>query len=213
MARLAFIKSFRILNRTIANQALIDASPDRRMEAQRIDQARRGNLSAFNALVLDYQDSLYRWALSLVSDEALADDITQSTFITAFEKLSVFRGGSFRSWLFTIAQNRAFDELRRLKRRPTVSLDEEDEDGRELYAVLPHQAPLPEQALEAAELAAQIECLLDQLPLVFKEVLVLIDREGLDYQEAANLLHTPIGTIKSRLARARLRMLSLLQEA
>lgn len=185
---------------------------ERTQESTWIQRALDGDLNAFNRLVLLYQDGLYRWMLSLVSDQALAEDLTQSTFITAFEKLSVYRGGSFRSWLFTIARNRAFDELRRSRRRPTASLDEEDEDGRELYAVLPDRAPLPEEALEAAELAAQIERLLNQQPLVFKEVLVLIDREGLDYQEAASVLHQPIGTIKSRLARARLRMRNLLLE-
>ncbi len=186
---------------------------ERTPESIWIQRALDGDLNSFNRLVLLYQDGLYRWMLSLVNDQPLAEDLTQSTFIAAFEKLSIFRGGSFRSWLFTIARNRAFDELRRLKRRPTTSLDEEDEDGRERYAVHPDRAPLPEQALEAAEFAAQLERLLDQLPLVFKEVLVLIDREGLDYQEAAAVLHTPIGTIKSRLARARLRMRNMLSEA
>lgn len=188
---------------------------ERTHEAAWVQRAQAGDLNAFNRLVLLYQDSLYRWMLSLVHDEPLAEDLTQSSFITAYEKLSAgpgsgYRGGSFRSWLFTIARNRAFDELRRLKRRPTASLDEEDEDGRQLYAILPDRAPLPEAALEAAELAAHIEHLLNQLPVVFKEVLVLIDREGFDYQEAAAVLRQPIGTIKSRLARARLHMRNLL---
>jgi RNA polymerase sigma-70 factor (ECF subfamily) len=202
-----------ILNRTIANQTLLNASPDHRGEAERIHQALRGNLSAFNLLVLDYQDSLYRWALSLVADEALADDITQATFIAAYDKLASFRGGSFRSWLFTIARNRAIDELRRLKRHPSLSLDTpSDEDQRELYAVLPDRAPLPEEALLAAERAQHLESLLRRLPESFQQVLRLIDIEEFDYQETADILGLPLGTIKSRLARARLRMRDWLLE-
>lgn len=203
-----------ILNRTISNQALIDASPGHRMEALCIDQAQRGNLSAFNDLVLTYQDGLYRWALSLVADEDLAGDLTQATFITAYEKLASFRGGSFRSWLFTIARNRAFDELRRLKRRPTLSLDtSRNDDERELHAVLPDRAPLPEEALLAAERAEHLENMLRSLPVEFQQVLRLVDIEEFDYQEAADTLRLPLGTVKSRLARARLRMRDLLLQA
>jgi RNA polymerase sigma-70 factor, ECF subfamily len=184
----------------------VDQTPDW------VKAAQSGSLSAFNQLVLMHQDGLYRWVCSLVSDEALADDITQSTFITAFQKIRTFRGGSFRAWLFTIARNRSFDELRRNKRCPTLSLNDPLEDGRELLSIIPDSALLPEDALVKAEQSARIMQLLNLLPESYRQVLWLIDIEELDYQEAADILSIPMGTIKSRLSRARLKLRHLLSK-
>jgi len=188
------------------------ASPHRPAEADLIHRALERDLSAFNALVIMHQDGLYGWVLSLVGDEALADDLTQAAFITAYEKLASYRGGSFRSWLFAIARNRAIDAMRRQKRYPSLSLDAADEDDRNMYAILPDQALLPEEALEARQQAETIARLIQSLPEVFQQVLQLIDIEEFDYQEAADTLGLPLGTVKSRLARARLRMRTLLLE-
>jgi RNA polymerase sigma-70 factor, ECF subfamily len=171
-----------------------------------IQSALSGDLSAFNTLVEMHQDSLYGWVVSLVNDDALADDITQSVFITAYEKLSSFRGGSFRAWLFKIARNRSFDEMRWKKRHPSFSLDEDPEDDQSLHSILPDHAPLPEDALIDAEQAGQIERMINRLPEVFQQVLRLVDMEGMDYQEAADVLDLPLGTVKSRVARARIKM-------
>lgn len=201
------------MNRTIANQTTLETSREGGEEYRLIQHARRGDLAAFNALVLAYQDSLYRWVLSLVAEEAVADDLTQASFITAYEKLASYRGGSFRAWLFTIARNRAIDELRRLKRHPSLSLDTpRDEDELELASRIADPAPSPEAALLASERAEFIESLLRRLPVEFQQVLRLIDIEEFDYQEAAEALHLPLGTVKSRLARARLRMRDWLPE-
>ncbi len=156
--------------------------------------------------------SLYGWALSLVKDPDLAEDITQATFITAYEKLSIFRGGSLRAWLFTIARNRSFDELRRMKRRPVLSLDNnpDDENERDLLSFLPGQDSRPEDIYEASEQAIMIERMMARLPAPFQQVLRLVDIDEMDYQEAAEILDLPIGTLKSRLARARLKMRELL---
>ena len=188
------------------------AGPHIPAEADLIHRALERDLSAFNALVLMHQDGLYGWVLSLVGDEALADDLTQAAFITAYEKLPSYRGGTFRSWLFAIARNRAIDAMRRQKRYPSLSLDATDDDERNLYAILPDRAPLPEEVLEATEKAETIANLIHSLPQVFQQVLQLIDIEEFDYQEAADTLGLPLGTVKSRLARARLRMRALLLE-
>ncbi len=177
-----------------------------------IQAAVTGDLDAFNHLVILHQDSLYWWVFSLVKDEAQAEDITQLAFFSAYEKLHTFRGGSFKAWLFTIARNRSYDELRQKKRRPSFSLDDAGEDDRDRFDLLSDRALLPEEALLAAEQSERIEQLLSSLPDVFEQVVRLIDIEGLDYQDVAKILDQPLGTVKSRLARARMKMRSLFKQ-
>ena len=173
-----------------------------------IRAAQQGDLPAFNRLVLAHQDSLYGWVISLVRDETLADDITQSTFVTAYEKLASFRGVSLRAWLFRIARNRSFDMLRYQKRHPSVSLDDsmQDEDAIDLLAVLPANGPSPEKSYIQAERTAWLMRLLDRLPTPFRQALELIDIFEMDYREAASVLGVSMGTLKSRVARARLKL-------
>jgi len=177
--------------------------------------AKAGNLDAFNDLVLQYQDSLYWWVFSLVGDESLAADLTQSAFIAAFQKLTIFNGGSFRAWLFRIARNRSYDELRRLKRHPLLSLEApaSDEDDCDLFSLVSADIPAPEELVIKAEQAEAIRHLLDRLPQAFRQVLQLVDMDGLDYREAAELLNLPLGTFKSRVSRARLKLRDLVLQS
>lgn len=186
------------------------------VEDRLILAAREGDLSAFNRLVLAYQGRLYWWVYSLVRDEDLADDVTQATFIAAYQKLDTFRGGSFRGWLYKIARNRGLDEIRRKKRHPLISLDappekeeQSDGDSYEMLSRIPNDAPHPEDAAIQSEQAQQIRRVLETLPEPFREVLVLVDLNGLDYLEVAALLNLPLGTVKSRLTRARLKFREL----
>ena len=183
-------------------------APAPQTETGLIRAAQQGDLSAFNRLVLAHQDSLYGWVISLVRDETLADDITQSTFVTAYEKLATFRGVSLRAWLFRIARNRSFDMLRYQKRHPSVSLDDsmQDEDADDLLAVLPSNDPSPEEAYIQAERTAWLMKLMDKLPAPFRQALELIDIFEMDYLEAASVLGVSLGTLKSRVARARLKL-------
>jgi RNA polymerase sigma-70 factor (ECF subfamily) len=178
-----------------------------------IRSAQRGDLEAFNRLVLVYQDNLYNTALRILGDEDLAQDATQEAFISAFRGLNGYRGGSFRAWLLRTVTNACYDELRRRKRRPTTPLEpsEESEEEIENPAWLADPQASPEARLEQAELEHAIQHCLDGLPADFRSVVVLADIQGLDYTEVARVLRKPLGTIKSRLARARLRLRDCLQ--
>ena len=177
-------------------------------ETALIQDAKQGDLNAFNTLVLHYQDIAYNVAYRLMSDPAQAEDITQDAFISAYTKLNTYRGGSFKAWLLRIVTNAGYDELRRRKRRPTTQLEPETDDGELLESAswLVADDETPEEAALRSELDEAIRHCLDGLQPEFKAVVVLIDVQGLDYADAATAIGRPVGTIKSRLARARSRM-------
>jgi RNA polymerase sigma-70 factor (ECF subfamily) len=175
--------------------------------------AQRGDLEAFNRLVLAYQDLVFNTALRILADDDLAADATQEAFISAFRALNSYRGGSFRAWLLRTVTNACYDELRRKQRRPTTPLEPEGADGEEVESPrwLADPGASPEEQFEQAELEHAIQHCLQGLPTDFRTVVVLADVQGLDYAEVAAALRKPLGTIKSRLARARLRLRECLQ--
>ncbi|HEX6303306.1 MAG TPA: sigma-70 family RNA polymerase sigma factor [Anaerolineales bacterium] len=177
-------------------------------ESELIAAARKGDLEAFNQLVLAYQNLLYTQAYRLLGDGQLADDATQEAFIKSYQKLSTYRGGSFKVWLLRIVTNVCYDELRRRKRNQTVPLEPFDAQGNEFDSPywLVDPGLSPEELVEQAEMRAGLQKLLDQLPVNYRSIIVLVDIQGLDYSEAAAALGIAIGTVKSRLARARERM-------
>lgn len=182
-------------------------------EPAHIHDAQHGDLEAFNRLVLAYQDVLYNTALRILTDEDLAADATQEAFLSAFRALNSYRGGSFRAWLLRTVTNACYDELRRKQRRPTTPLEPETEDGDEVESPrwLADPTASPEEQLDQAELEHAIQHCLENLPTEFRAVVVLADIQGLDYKEVAVAVKKPLGTIKSRLARARLRLRECLQ--
>jgi RNA polymerase sigma-70 factor (ECF subfamily) len=182
-------------------------------ESGLIQAARQGDLDAFNRLVLANQDIVYSQAYRMLGDAEVAEDATQEAFISAYKHLDTYRGGSFRGWLLRIVTNACYDELRRRKRRPTVPLEPVDANEEEIESPswMIDPGELPEQAAVRKELAQAIQRCLDGLPDEFRLVVVLVDIQGLDYQEAAQAAGKPIGTVKSRLARARLRLRECLQ--
>jgi RNA polymerase sigma-70 factor (ECF subfamily) len=184
-------------------------------EEQLANRAREGNLDAFNQLVLRYQNMAYNYAYALLGDSALAEDATQNSFLNAFQGMGRFRGDSFRGWLLKIVTNSAYDILRRAKRHPTQPLFPVDENDEEFDSVswLSDPSASVESAVEQKELSNEIYRILHELPDVYRSVLILIDVHGLDYIEAAQGLQIPIGTVKSRLARARLQMQAKLQSS
>jgi RNA polymerase sigma-70 factor, ECF subfamily len=178
-----------------------------------IQDAQGGSLDAFNALILHYQDSVFNTALRILGDEDLASDATQEAFLSAFRSITSFRGGSFKAWLMRTVTNACYDELRRQKRRPTIPLEPETDEGEEMDSPrwLADTNMSPEQEAEADEVEHAIQHCLNNLPVEFKTVVVMADIQGMDYSEVAIAVRVPLGTIKSRLARARLRLRECLQ--
>lgn len=185
-------------------------SPD---EQALIQLASAGDLDAFNRLVLKYQNLAYHHAYFLLGDQATAEDVTQESFLRAFRNISGFRGGSFRAWILKIVTNTVYDVLRRSKRHPTLPLFPEDEYAEEIDspAWLADPRPSAPDVIEQKEFTQGIYRFLNELPEAYRTILTLVDLYGLDYTEAAESLCIPIGTVKSRLARARLRMKEKLQ--
>ena len=182
-------------------------------EAALIRQAQQGDLDAFNRLVLTYQDLAFNVAYRLMSDPAEAQDVTQDAFVSAYRKLDSFRGGSFKAWLLRIVTNAGYDALRKRKRQPVVPLEPLTSDDEEIESPswIADPGETPEDAAARAELGIAIQHCLDRLAVDFRTVVVLVDVQGLDYAEAAETVGKPLGTIKSRLARARVRMQDCLQ--
>ncbi|RJP55848.1 MAG: sigma-70 family RNA polymerase sigma factor [Anaerolineaceae bacterium] len=177
-------------------------------ETALIQSAQKGDLDAFNTLILHYQDAVFNTALRILGDEDRAEDAAQEAFISAFRSIATFRGGSFKAWLMRTVTNACYDELRRQKRRPTSPLEPETSDGEEMDSPrwLADPNMTPDQQAEADELEHAIQHCLDALPTDFRTAVVLADIQGMDYTEVAATVHVPLGTIKSRLARARLRL-------
>jgi RNA polymerase sigma-70 factor (ECF subfamily) len=154
-------------------------------------RAREGDLGAFEDLVRQFQGDVWRFAYHFTRDRALADDVTQETFLRSFRFLSTFRGDSkFSSWLFRIARNCAMDQMR----------------ARNMYAerVTPIGSPVDPQA------RVELHAALDAVSAEHREPFLLVEVFGLSYQETADVLGVRVGTIKSRMHRARRAMMDAL---
>jgi RNA polymerase sigma-70 factor (ECF subfamily) len=180
-------------------------------EYELIRAARSGDLAAFNVLVLRYQDAVYTVTYRIMGDVDAAADAAQETFITAYRRLETYRGGVFRAWLLRIATNTCYDLLRYEKRRPATHLDDlpggESDDG----PPLPDAIPTPEQAVQQSELNRAIQDCISALQADQRVTLVMSDIEGYNYQEIADATGVQLGTVKSRLSRARLAVRRCLQ--
>ena len=167
-------------------------------DPQLIAAARRGDLGAFETIVHRYQADLWRLSFHLVRDESMADDVVQDAFVRVYRFLPRYRGESkFSTWLFALTRNCALDELRRAGRRHKLS--------RALYYERSPAGPDQSGRIEVREA-------LGALPLDLREPVVLIDMFGASYAEAARVLRVPVGTVKSRVHRARQVLGRALQE-
>ena len=176
-------------------------------------EASKADLEAFNHLVLKYQNSIFNQAYFLLGDPHSAEDVTQESFIKAFRNIGEFRGGSFRAWLLKIVINTCYDRMRWSKRHPTLPLIPEDGYGEEIDT--PSWLSDPNRSIQAIveqkDLSRILSSMLNELPEIYRNPIILVDVHELDYSEAAEVLGIPIGTLKSRLARARFQMKKRLQ--
>ena len=172
---------------------------------EQIKKSLQGDLDSFNQIVLSYQNLVYNQAYRIIGEPDAAQDAVQETFISAYKKLHTYRGGSFKSWLLRIVSNACYDEFRRRKRQPVTPLYPENNNGNELENVswLEDSEEKPEDFLLRNELSQAIQTCLDKLEFEFRTIVVLVDLQGMDYKTAAKVIERPLGTVKSRLARAR----------
>jgi RNA polymerase sigma-70 factor (ECF subfamily) len=180
-------------------------------ETKLILAAIRGDIEAFNALVLAYQDMAYTVAYRVMGESESAADATQEAFISAFRKLHQFQGDYFKPWLMRIVTNACYDELRRRQRRPASSLEELHEAAAEPGVQWSSHDDSPEQAVQRHELNAAIQDCITALPDSQRIIAVLADVEEYSYGEIVEITGLPLGTVKSRLSRARTQLRACLQ--
>ncbi|MBI5605557.1 MAG: sigma-70 family RNA polymerase sigma factor [Deltaproteobacteria bacterium] len=161
-----------------------------------IRQFKAGDLSIFEILIKKYQDRIYNLCRYLLGHPQDAEDAAQNVFLKAYRNLKHFKPeSSLYTWLYRIAVNTCLDHKRKLRPEPL-----KDES---LVEALPSAEPSPEQHYQSKEIGRAIQTALDQLPGDSRAVIVLREIEGLSYEEMAEVLHTSVGTIKSRLSRTR----------
>jgi RNA polymerase sigma-70 factor, ECF subfamily len=173
-----------------------------------ITECREGNAAAFGELVGRYQDRLFNTVLRLVHNAEDARDVVQEAFLHAYQSLHSFKGDSlFFTWLYRIAVNTAISMKR--KQKPVLHLRAEGDD-KNLEPLDPTESSRPSHAIELAEEERRVHDALAKLSAEHRAVLVMKDMEGMKYEEMAEILDVPIGTIRSRLHRARLEMRDVL---
>ena len=171
-----------------------------------VNSAQSGDLDSFNAIIFKYQDVMYRTALQILEEENLAADATQDAFISAYQHILNFRGGSLKAWFMRILVNKCYDEIRRMQRTAALFLNEsltDDGENERLFVKLQDHVPSVEECVEASEKNEHIQECLSKLPTDYRVILALVDIGEMSYGEASIILRIPMGTVKSRLARAR----------
>lgn len=174
-------------------------------EATLVDQAKHGDVAAFEQLVTKYDRKVYNLAYRMCADREDAADLAQEGLVRAYRSIGRFREqAQFSTWLYRIVVNVCLDHQRSRKRHPTVSLDEPlpGEDG-DIPRQLTADSPNPEAAYEQRETQAEVQRAISRLPEDQRVVIVMRDIQDLSYEEIAGVLDVALGTVKSRLNRAR----------
>ena len=185
----------------------------RGQEAQIVRRVLAGDVNAFETLVTEYEKGVYAIAQRMTGNPEDAADMTQETFIKAYNSLQSFRGDSkFSVWLYRIASNVCLDFLRSRSRKPAVSLSVEDDEGEETELDIADESQSPELLLERGLTRDAVRRGLQALPPDYKQILLLREIQGLSYEEIADVLQIEVGTVKSRIFRARKRLCTFLIE-
>ena len=181
-----------------------------------ITEAQKGDVESFNRLVTAHQAQVYNVAYRIMGDGASAADVTQDVFISVYKNIRSFRGGSFKHWLLRSTTNQCYDALRYAKRRPATSLEgggaEDDEGDGDYDAFVAGDDENPHAFAERAELRHAIVLAMNDLPADQRIAFVLSDVQGMTYEEVAEITSANLGTVKSRLSRARARLRERLLE-
>jgi RNA polymerase sigma-70 factor, ECF subfamily len=165
----------------------------------------RGYAEYFGVLLSRYERELYGYLRRYLGDAELAEDVFQNTFFQLYQKSNQYeQGRPFRPWLYTIATHQAIDTLRRAGRHPTLSLDQrqgvsDEGEVRSLLELLETRGAGPLESAQEKERQERVRTALEQLPDFMRQVVVLVYYQGLKYREAADILEIPVGTVKSRL--------------
>ena len=201
---------------TVGSHAAAGAPAERDAEALQDERlmraAQRGELAAFNALVVRHERAVFNVCLRMLRDVPSAEDAAQDAFVQAGRGAGDYRGGLVRPWLLRIATNRCYDLLRSKARRPAGSLDAEPFEVEPVWTSQSAAAERPEAFALRGELAVHLERALAALPEDQRLVVVLSDVQGCDYEEIARITGTALGTVKSRLSRARARLRQALHD-
>jgi len=184
------------------------------VEREIIQRVLGGDRNAFEGLVLENQKNVYNLSLKMTRNEEDALDISQEAFVKAFRQLKNFRGDSrFSVWMYRLTYNLCIDFLRKKKPEAgTVSLDFEDGSGEVAPLEIPDLRDLPEDSVIRSEMRKNITEGINDLPLKHREMIVMREITGMSYEEIAKTLRMNVGTVKSRLARARLKLIEILKE-
>jgi len=181
-------------------------------ETRVIKEAQKGSVAAFNQLVMAYQGTAYNVAYRVIGNGDAAADACQEAFLKAYQAIKQYRGGSFKSWLLRIVTNACYDQMRYKSRRPATSLDDMTENSDDPSEKLVNDSERPEESILRGELNDLIQVGINHLPEDQRLILVLSDVQGFSYQEIAEIVGQPLGTIKSRLSRGRQRLRDFLLE-
>ena len=182
-------------------------------EKEIIQKVIGGDKNAFEELVMANQKNVYNLAYKMTRNEDDALDISQEAFIKAYRQLSGFRGDSrFSVWLYRLTYNLCIDFLRKKPAQTTLSLDYEDDDGDLKPLEIPDLRNLPEDNAMRGEMRKTIAESIDELKARYREILVMREVTGMSYDEIAESLGVNVGTVKSRLSRARLKLIEILEE-